>query len=154
MQEITADDISLLNDNRKISVLVVDDQPGMLRGLMELVEDSEIATVVASETDGKAALASAFEHRPDLIMLDVSLPNMSGIEIAKKLTAVWKEVKILAVSAHSNDIYVKSMVAAGAKGYLLKDNASNELKTAIEAVMSGRSWFSQGLTYSPNNNQS
>lgn len=75
---------------------------------------------------------------------------MSGIEIAKKLAAVWKEVKILAVSAHSNDAYVKSMVAAGAKGYLLKDNASNELKTAIEAVMRGESWFGQRTSHNRN----
>lgn len=147
MQEIPSDD-------RKISILVVDDQPGMLRGLIELVNDSEVASIVVGETDGEVALANAFEYRPDLIILDVSMPKLSGIEIAKKLRTDWEGVKILAVSAHSNDIYVKSMLAAGASGYLLKDNASNELISAIQAIMNGGSWIGQGLTYPPGSEQS
>lgn len=129
-----------------ISVMLVDDQQAILSGLAELIESTGIAKVVAAETDGEAAISSALSLYPDLIMVDVSIPEMSGIDIAKKLVEKWQDVRILAVSAHANSIYVRSMLNAGAQGYMLKDNASSEIKNAMRTVMSGGTWIGEGLS--------
>ena len=129
-----------------ISVMLVDDQPAILRGLEELIASTGIAKVVAAETDGGAAIASARTHSPDLVLLDVSLPEINGIDIAKKLLENRKEIRILAVSAHANSIYVRSMLGAGAHGYMLKDNASSEIKIAMRTVMDGGTWIGDGLS--------
>lgn len=127
------------------SIMLVDDQPAILQYLSNLVEATGIAQVVAAETNGPAAMESAERHSPDLIMLDVSLPDMPGIEIARGLIKSAWDTRILAVSAYANPIYVRSMLDAGAKGYMLKDNAANEIKSAIESVMEGSNWIGDGL---------
>ena len=126
-----------------ISIMLVDDQPAILAGLIALVEATNIAHVVATE----AVVSSAIEHKPDLILLDVSLGKDSGIDVARQLFEHWKDARVLAVSAHSDSFYVRSMLKAGASGYMLKDNGPAEIVNAITTIMEGGQWIGSGLSY-------
>jgi two-component system response regulator DesR len=86
-------------------------------------------------------------HKPDLVLLDVSLGEDSGVDLAAKLLDEFPQTRILAVSAHANPIYVRGMLKAGASGYLLKDNVHGEIGEAIAAVMSSSAcmWVGDGL---------
>ena len=127
------------------SIMLVDDQPAILAGLTALVEGTGIAHVVATETEGEAAIDSAIEHQPDLILLDVSLGKESGVEVARNLIARWREARVLAVSAHNDSVYVRGMLNAGASGYMLKDNGPREIVDAINTIMNGGQWIGEGL---------
>ena len=98
------------------SIMLVDDQPAILAGMTSMIERTGIAEVVATETDGAGAIASALSHKPDLILLDVSLGKESGIDVARKLLESWKDARVLAVSAHNDSVYVRGMLNAGAAG--------------------------------------
>lgn len=95
-----------------ISIMILDDQPAILQGLKELVEKTGLGRVVATETNGHEALISVQKHHPDLILVDVSMPEMSGIEFARHLKDRREDTKILAVSAYANNVYVRSMFNA------------------------------------------
>ena len=129
--------------SNKISVVIIDDQPGIRQHLTRLIESSESLTVVEVEDNGEDGIVSVMLYRPEVVVLDVSMPGMNGIETAETLCKQWPEVKILAVSAYNYDIYTRGMFDAGARGYLLKDNVSSELVPAITAVASGSYWFSE-----------
>ena len=129
----------------RYNALLIDDQQALLKGLTVVVEATGIAQVVATATDGKLGLEQARRLQPDLILLDVSLGNESGIDIARQLIADNPEHRILALSAHSDAIYVRGMLNAGACGYLLKDNVHDEMHGAITAAMSDRQWIGDGL---------
>ena len=100
--------------------------------------------VVATETDGDSAVLTAVEKKPDLILLDVSLGGVSGIDVARNLFSSWKEARVLAVSAHANSIYVRGMIKVGARGYMLKDNGPREIANAITTIMEGGQWIGEG----------
>lgn len=131
------------------SIMLVDDQPAILAGLSSLVESTGIAEVVATETDGDAAVQTAVDRKPDLILLDVSLGNVSGVDIARKLKHRWQDARLLAVSAHANSVYVRGMINAGASGYMLKDNGPLEIVDAITTIMQGGQWIGEGLSFDP-----
>ena len=136
----------MLPDKEKIKVMLIDDQPAILRGLEELVANTGIAEVVATATDGQEAIPKALELRPDIITVDVSMPGMTGIEIARKIKQQWSDVRMTAISAYANELYVRSMLEAGVQGYLLKDNAPEEIKEAFETILAGKVWLGKGLT--------
>ncbi|MFT5221440.1 MAG: DNA-binding NarL/FixJ family response regulator [Planctomycetota bacterium] len=127
------------------TVMLVDDHQPILRGLKAQVNATGIATVVAAECDGAAALVAARNYRPDLVLLDVSLPDMAGTDIARALLEENKELRILAVSCYTNSVFVNAMINAGASGYMLKENSIDEIKPAIKTVMSGGQWLSKDL---------
>lgn len=131
------------------SIMLVDDQPAVLAGLVTLVENTGIAQVVATEIDGEIAISTALEQKPDLILLDVSLGTTSGFDIARKLKQKWQDARLLAVSAHANSVYVRGMINAGASGYMLKDNGPGEMLDAIMAIMQGGQWIGTGLALDP-----
>lgn len=127
------------------SVMLVDDHQPILRGLKAQVNATGIATVVAAECDGPSALVAARSLRPDLVLLDVSMPGMAGTDIARALLEENQELRILAVSCYTNSVFVNAMLSAGSSGYMLKENSIDEIKPAIEAVMSGGQWLSKDL---------
>jgi len=131
------------------SIMLVDDQPAVLAGLATLVENTGIAQVVATETDGETAISTALEQKPDLILLAVSLGKTSGVDIARKLKQKWQDARLLAVSAHANSVYVRGMINAGASGYMLKDNGPGEILDAIMTIMQGGQWIGTGLSLDP-----
>lgn len=123
------------------TVMLVDDQEPMLLELRAVIEATGLARVVAAVTNGAAARESALQQQPDLVLLDVSLGEESGIDVAARLLDELPRTRILAVSAHANPIYVRGMLKAGACGYLLKDNVHAEIESAMSAVMSGSTWM-------------
>ncbi len=128
-----------------ITIMLVDDQPAMLTGMKSLVEDTVTAQVVACVSNPDEVVSTALELRPDLILLDVSLGRVSGIDVARDLLGAWPEARVLAISAHADSIYVRGMLDAGARGYLLKDHLASEVASAIEKVLGGGAWRGAGL---------
>lgn len=131
------------------SIMLIDDQPAILAGMTTLIEDTGMARVIATATDGDSAIEIALERKPDLILLDVSLGRVSGVDIARKLKQKWQDARLLAVSAHSSSVYVRGMIDAGASGYMLKDNGPQEIVDAITTIMQGGQWIGEGLSYDP-----
>ena len=131
---------------KQFSIMLVDDQSAILDGLKRLVESTGIARVIAAETDGERALSTAISEKPDLILLDVSLGQQSGIDVARRLCEQWGDARVLAVSAHADPVYVRGMFNAGASGYMLKDNGPSELASAISTIMGGGQWLGDGLS--------
>jgi DNA-binding NarL/FixJ family response regulator len=129
--------------------MLVDDQSAILAGLTSLVEGTGFANVVATETDADAAISTALDKRPDLILLDVSLGGVSGVDVAHKLFQQWPDARVLAVSAHADAVYVRGMLNAGASGYMLKDNGPGEIVDAIKTIMDDGQWIGEGLAFNP-----
>jgi len=129
--------------------MLVDDKPAILDSFALLVDATGIARVVATENDADAAISTALEKRPDLILLDVSLGGVSGIDVTRKIIQQWQAARVLAVSAHADSVYVRGMLNVGASGYVLKDNVPSEIVEAIKTVMDGGQWIGEGLVLNP-----
>jgi len=125
-----------------IRVLVVDDHAIVRQGIRQVLEGTDGFAVVGEAGDGTAALAAAALHRPDVVVLDVSLPGDTGLEVARRLKQVLPATRILMLSVYDNTEYVLEAVRAGADGYLLKDSSPADLRDAIRAVHAGESAFS------------
>ena len=128
------------------TVVLVDDQPAILQRLTELICDTGIARVIGTDSNSHTALELILRLRPDLVMVDVSMPSLSGVELTKALKSAWSQALVLAVSAHDDGIYLSNMMAAGASGYLLKDDAGTELPEAIKMLMNGGTWISARMS--------
>jgi RNA polymerase sigma factor (sigma-70 family) len=128
--------------NDVIRVLVVDDHAIVRQGIRQVLDDAAGFAVVGEAGDGTAALAAAALHLPDVVVLDVSLPGDTGLEVARRLKQARPATRILMLSVYDNTEYVLEAVRAGADGYLLKDSSPAELRDAIRAVHAGESAFS------------
>ena len=125
-----------------IRVLVVDDHAIVRQGIRQVLEEADGFAVVGEAGDGTAAMAAAALHLPDVVVLDVSLPGGTGLEVARRLKQALPDTRILMLSVYDNTEYVLEAVRAGADGYLLKDSSPAELRDAIRAVHAGESAFS------------
>jgi DNA-binding NarL/FixJ family response regulator len=125
-----------------IRVLVVDDHAIVRQGIRQVLDGAEGLAVVAEAGDGAAALEAARSHAPDVVVLDVSLPGETGLQVARRLKLAVPAIRILMLSVYDNTEYVLEAVRAGADGYLLKDSSPAELRDAIRAVHAGESVFS------------
>jgi DNA-binding NarL/FixJ family response regulator len=111
---------------------------------MILESENEMA-VVAMATDGRNAIAQAMEHNPDLIVMDIAMPGLNGIEATEMIRESLPEVGILMLSMHQTREYVYRAIQAGALGYLLKESAGGELVAAVRTVMKGHRFFGKGV---------
>jgi len=127
---------------RPISVLVVDDHSIVRTGLRHVLEGEPGFEVVAEASNGREAFDLAARLHPDVIILDISMPEESGLQLATRLRSMASPPRVLILSMHDNAEYVLESVRAGAHGYLLKDTAATELCNAIRAVCRGESYFS------------
>jgi DNA-binding NarL/FixJ family response regulator len=128
-----------------IRVLVADDHAIVRTGIRHVLESEPGFTVVGEAATGAEALALAESLRPDVAVLDVSLPGDSGIRVAAELRRITPETHVLILSMHDNTEYVMESLRAGVHGYLLKDAAATELRGAIRAVRRGESFFSPAI---------
>ncbi|HBY87043.1 MAG TPA: DNA-binding response regulator, partial [Colwellia sp.] len=117
-----------------ILVQIVDDHPMVQGGLKACLSFYDDIVIVGSTDDGSDALNKAIELKPDVILMDISMPTMNGIDATEIITEQLPETKVLILSMHSNPEFVKSAIQAGAVGYLLKDTTSEEIYYAIKAV--------------------
>ena len=128
-----------------LRVLLVDDHVLVRAGIRTLLDQLPGVAVVAEASDGREALQLAAEHRPDLVILDVAMPVLNGIETTARLHRQFPAIRVLVLSMHSNEEYVQQAVRAGAAGYLLKKSAVAELEAALRAVQAGRTYLSPAL---------
>ncbi|NVK18306.1 MAG: response regulator transcription factor [Methylocystaceae bacterium] len=135
-----------VQDSAKIRVILVDDHPLVLDGIRARIEEDEIIEVIAEGSNGEDALSLAKEHKPDVIVMDISMPVLNGIEAAEKFSADLPDIKILMLTMHDNREYITKVLKAGARGYILKDVSSNEMIAAIKAVHDGKTYYSSGVT--------
>jgi DNA-binding NarL/FixJ family response regulator len=127
---------------RPIRVLVADDHMIVRTGIRHVVEGEPDLEVVGEAASGSEALSLASRLRPDVVVLDISMPDQSGLVVAASLRSTAHPPRVLILSMHDNPEYVLESVRAGAHGYLLKDTAGTELRNAIRAVCRGESYFS------------
>ncbi|MEJ2202556.1 MAG: response regulator transcription factor [Gemmatimonadota bacterium] len=131
----------------RIRVVIADDHAVVRQGIRHVLEDIPGLEVVAEGKDGEEALTLVSEHQPDLLLLDITMPEKTGLEVTKELRSNGSETPILVLSMHDDPEYVLEAVRAGADGYILKDVTPAELRDAVETVHSGREYFAQRVTH-------
>ncbi|MDX2443142.1 MAG: response regulator [Bacteroidales bacterium] len=129
-----------------IKVLIVDDHPVFLAGLCSLLESTKEIEVIGEAGNGLEAIKLQAQLNPDIIVMDINMPGMDGIEATRKMLSSDPNVKILALSIHSGKRFVKNMLEAGASGYLLKESAAEELVAAIQKIVKGEMYLSSSIT--------
>jgi DNA-binding NarL/FixJ family response regulator len=129
-----------------IRILLADDHKIVRTGLRTLLEKQEGMEVIAEARDGRMASQLAKDMMPDIIIMDIGMPDLNGIEATRRITSEVPGAKVIALSMHSDRRFVTRMLEAGASGYLLKDCAFEELAQAIQAVMSDQVYLSPDIT--------
>jgi two-component system response regulator NreC len=129
-----------------LRVLLADDHGIVRRGLRALLETEPGITVVAEAADGLEALRLATEHQPDIVILDVGMPKLNGIEVAARAQKLDRPPRTIILSMHSDESYIIRALAAGARAYLLKDATDEDLLPAVRAVSAGKPYFSPAVT--------
>jgi len=126
--------------------VLADDHKLMRSGLRVLLEQQPDLTVMGEASDGREAVALVASQRPDVLVMDIGMPSLNGIEAAAQITQSNPEAAIVMLSMHSDESYVLRALKAGAKGYLLKDSAEADLIRAVRAVAEGKSFFSPAVS--------
>jgi len=127
-------------------ILLVDDHAILRKGLLLLLNNNEDMIVVGEAEDGDTALKLVQELSPDMVIMDISMPGLSGIDAAREINTRFPETKIIALSIHSEKNYVQGMLKAGASGYILKESVPEDLVRGIRAVMQGEGYLSPAIT--------
>lgn len=127
-------------------VLLADDHGIVRRGLRSLLESEPGVTVLGEAADGHEALRLAKELHPDIVILDIAMPLLNGIDVAARLQKMDRPPRTVILSMHSDESYIIRALAAGARAYLLKDATDEDLIPAIRAVAAGRPYFSPAVT--------
>jgi two-component system response regulator NreC len=130
---------------KTIRILLADDHTVVRKGLRLLLESAGM-TVVADAADGRETIALCEQHSPDVVVMDVAMPNLNGIEAARQISAKMPQTAIVFLSMHSDEGYVLRALKAGARAYLLKDSAEHDLINAIQAVSEGKAFFSPAIS--------
>lgn len=131
---------------RPIGVLVADDHTIVRRGLISLLSLDEGIEVVGEATDGRIAVDRATELDPDVVLMDISMPGLNGLEATRLIKKQMPHIKVLVLSAHDKDEYILQVVRSGANGYLLKNTSAEDLYAAIRAVHAGHAFFSPSVS--------
>jgi len=125
-----------------IRILLADDHKITREGLVSLISKQSDMEVVAEAENGRDAVGLSKDIRPDVIIMDVSMPGLNGIEATKQILSEDENVKVIALSMHSDNLFVSEMLKSGASGYMLKDCAFEELDRAIREVVGGNTYLS------------
>jgi len=128
------------------TIILADDHTVLSDGLRILIESQADTRVIAVATDGRQAVQMALELCPDLVLMDVSMPGLNGIEAARHIHADNPHIHLLMLSMHADMEYVHRSLEAGAQGYILKESAGSEVLQAIRAVLAGKTYFSPKIT--------
>src|SRR5690349_24919947 len=129
-----------------IRILLADDHTVIRRGLCLLLESHPGFKVIAEAADGREAVALAEAHSPDVVVMDVAMPTLNGIEAARQITARLPQTAVVFLSMHTDESYVLKALKAGARAYLLKDSAEHDLIHAVRSVTEGKSFFSPAIS--------
>lgn len=129
-----------------VRLLLVDDHALVRAGLRALLGEMNGVTVVAEAGDGREALQLIREHKPDIALLDISLPGLNGLEVAARVAKDHPATRVIILSMHGDDESVRRALMAGAAGYLLKNSDRSELELALRTVARGDAWLSPAVT--------
>ena len=129
-----------------IEILLADDHQILRKGILALLEKEPDLTVVGEAEDGRMALRLAMDLKPHIVVMDIGMPHLNGIEATRRIVAELSSTQVLALSMHSDRQFVTGMLHAGALGYILKDSAFEELIYAIREVAAKRVYLSPGIT--------
>ncbi|WP_322096474.1 response regulator transcription factor [Pelagibius marinus] len=127
--------------------MLVDDHPLVLEGIRACLENYEHIHVVAEVNSGEAALSAASDTKPDVILMDINMPGLNGLDATELIRERLPESKLLILSMHDNKEYISNALMYGAQGYVLKDVPTREIVTAIEAIHAGATYFSSGVSH-------
>lgn len=126
---------------KSIRVVVADDHTVVRDGLVRLLEEDGLCRVVATAGDGMEAVEKISEHQPRVAVIDLSMPCLNGLEVVRRVTNQWPAIACLVLTHHAEEEYVLPLVQAGAKGYLVKDTSSAELRRAVALLAAGKACF-------------
>ena len=129
-----------------VRVLLADDHKLVRAGIRALLESLQGVSVVAEAGNGGEVLSLAREHRPDVVLLDISMPGLNGLDASMQLKHDLPEVRVIMLSMHANEEYVLQALRSGAAGYMLKDSATAELELALKAVTQGETYLSPPIS--------
>lgn len=129
-----------------IRVILADDHAIVRHGLSKLIQQEKDMEVIAQARDGHSTVELTRELSPDMVIMDIGMPDLNGIEATRQIVRDFPKVKVIGLSMHSGQKFVSEMLRAGASGYLLKDCALEELTTAIKTVAAGKIYLSPGIT--------
>ena len=127
-------------------VLIVDDHPLTRAGVQAILESNDSMVIIGQANDGRDAVIQARKKKPDIVIMDISMPQLSGIDATKEILEKQPGIKIIALSIHSGQNFVKGMLKSGAAGYLLKEEVPEELLKGIEQVLKGNMYLSPTVT--------
>jgi DNA-binding NarL/FixJ family response regulator len=130
----------------KIRVLLAEDHTVVRQGLRKILETDPDVEIVGEVGDGRSAVESAKQLKPTVVVIDVGLPGLNGIEATNRITKSANGVSVLILSMHSDDVYVRQSLNAGARGYLLKDSEDLDLIKAVKSLAQGGSYFSPAVS--------
>lgn len=131
----------------EITVLLADDHSLVRRGFRRMLEDDEMMKVVGEASNGVEAIRMAYELKPKVVVMDLSMPDLDGVQATKEIVKHLPGTEVLILSMHADDNYVRNALDAGAKGYLLKSAIDVDLVGAIKSVAEGRRVMGAGLKY-------
>ncbi len=129
-----------------IRIVLADDHRMVRDGLVSILNTQTGAEVVGQAADGLEAIDMTKRFRPDMLIVDIGMPKLSGLEVVRRVKEELAEVKILVLTMHEEEEYVVHLVRAGADGYLLKDSAGSELLAAVSAIQAGKGYFGDHAT--------
>ncbi len=130
----------------KTKVLLVDDHTIVRQGIKALLDTQEGIEVVGEAEDGREAIEKAKQMAPDVIVIDITMPNLNGIEATLQIKKINPKIKVLVLTVHDNEEYIHRILQAGASGYLLKESAVSDLVSAINAVEKGDIFLSPSIS--------
>jgi two-component system, NarL family, response regulator NreC len=130
---------------KKLRILIADDHGIVRKGLRLQLEQHERFEVVGEANDGRQAVRTAEQVAPDVVIIDIGMPNLNGVEATTQILKQNARTGVIILSMHSDEGYLRRALAAGARGYLLKDSADIDLYRAVEAVANGKSFFSPAI---------
>ncbi len=130
------------------SILIADDHDIIRAGIKNILRDQPDYNVVAEATDGEEVVTKVEEHKPDILLLDISMPKISGLDVIEQIHYISPETKILIITVHKANAYVMKAFKAGAKGYLHKENAGEDLLPALRKIAAGQIYLSSSISSS------
>lgn len=131
---------------KKIRLIIADDHLIVIEGLKRILDECEDMEVVAQATDGKEAVELTLKHKPDILILDITMPGYDGLEVINVLKEMAPEVSVLVLTMHEEEQYIFRSIEAGAMGYLTKKSVSDQLVNAIRRIYSGKRYLPEDVS--------
>jgi DNA-binding NarL/FixJ family response regulator len=131
---------------KRIRIVLADDHAVVRQGFKMILAEQPDMEIVGEAGNGREAVELAERLKPDIVVMDVAMPELNGIEATRRLTASVPHVRVVALSMHKDNVYVREILRAGARGYLLKDSLADDLVSAVRAVAGGEGYISPAVS--------